>query len=145
MGSYHFTSRWRISAPVESVYDTLADVEGYPTWWPQVRSTRRLDDASGEITCRSLLPYELVFVAHRDIEDAERHVLQARLTGDFEGWSRWSVGIEREQTIVGFEQEVEVHRTLVRRAGLFARPALRFNHDLMMREGERGLRRHLQR
>jgi hypothetical protein len=36
-----------------------------------------------------------------------------------------------------------VAKALVRLVGPLARPALRFNHDRMMRAGERGLRQHL--
>jgi hypothetical protein len=42
-----------------------------------------------------------------------------------------------------FDEDVVVRKSLVRAAGLMARPALRFNHGLMMRSGEQGLRRHL--
>ena len=42
-----------------------------------------------------------------------------------------------------FDEEVDVRKRLVRAAGRLARPALRFNHDLMMRAGEKGLRRKL--
>jgi len=38
------------------------DVASYPIWWPQVPSARQLDDTSGELRCRSMLPYDLVFV-----------------------------------------------------------------------------------
>jgi hypothetical protein len=40
-----------------------------------------------------------------------------------------------------FDEEVSVGRGMVRAAGLVARPALTFNHGLMMRSGEAGLRR----
>jgi hypothetical protein len=40
-----------------------------------------------------------------------------------------------------FDEDVEVGKAAVRAAGRLARPALRFNHDRMMRSGERGLRR----
>jgi len=43
-----------------------------------------------------------------------------------------------------FDEDVVVRKPLVRRAGLLARPALRLNHAVMMRDGERGLRRHLE-
>ena len=36
-------------------------------------------------------------------------------------------------------------KALLRAAGRLLRPALRFNHDLMMRAGEKGLRRALRR
>jgi len=48
------------------------------------------------------------------------------------------------RSIVAFDEDVVVRKPLVRRAGLLARPALRFNHGVMMRDGERGRRRRIE-
>jgi hypothetical protein len=40
-----------------------------------------------------------------------------------------------------FDEDVTVGNSRLRAAGIAARPVLRFNHDLMMRSGEKGLRR----
>jgi uncharacterized protein YndB with AHSA1/START domain len=150
---YVFRSQWRLPAPAAAVYEALRDVESYPQWWPQVVAVRRLEDAGGELRCRSLLPYDLVFTVHREIEDAASGVLRAALTGDLAGTSQWTVrdtGTARGTgagtgtgSVAVFDEEVDVHKGLVRAAGRLVRPALRFNHDLMMRAGEKGLRRHL--
>jgi hypothetical protein len=140
---YRFRSVWRIAAGPDRVYAALADVTGYPAWWPQVHEARQLDDASGELRCRSLLPYDLVFVAHREIEDAQRRILRAKLSGDLTGTSQWTItGVDGATSAV-FDEDVVVAKALVRLVGPLARPALRFNHDRMMRAGERGLRQHL--
>jgi hypothetical protein len=140
MGMHHyvFRSQWRLDAHPDQVYAALHDVEAYPSWWPQVRSARAFDDGSGELRCRSLLPYDLVFIAHREVEDPDARVLRARLDGDLAGISQWT--IHPDGTAV-FDEDVTVGKGLVRAAGLLARPALRFNHDVMMRSGEDGLRR----
>ena len=140
---YVFRSVWRLAASPDEVYAALRDVAGYPAWWPQVRSVRQLDDESGEVRCRSLLPYDLVFAIRREIEDPAGRVLRAHQVGDLEGWSQWSVTAAAGGATAVFDEDVIVRKPLVRRAGLLARPALRFNHGVMMREGERGLRRHL--
>lgn len=143
---YRFRSQWRLPADPDRVYAALADVPGYPDWWPQVRATRRLDDASGELRCRGMLPYDLVFVARRDVEDPVGRVLRASLTGDLAGTSQWTIrpGDDgQDGTTAVFDEDVVVRKSLVRAAGVVARPALRFNHGLMMRAGEQGLRRHL--
>ncbi len=140
---YVFRSQWRLPAPPVAVYEALRDVEGYPRWWPQVVAVRRLDDAGGELRCRSLLPYDLVFAVHREIEDPDTGVLRARLTGDLAGTSQWTVRADGAGSVAVFDEEVDVHKGLVRAAGRLVRPALRFNHDLMMRSGEKGLRGHL--
>ena len=145
MQRYVFQSIWRLDVAPDEVYQALADVETYPTWWPQVRGGRRLDDGSGEIVCRSLLPYDLTFVAHRLVEDPVRRILRARLDGDLNGTSEWTVTAAGSGTTATFDEDVTVGSGMIRAAGIAARPVLRFNHDLMMRAGERGLRRHLAR
>ncbi len=140
---YVFRSQWRIDADPDEVYATLQDVESYPSWWPQVVGARWLDDDSGEVRCRSLLPYELSFVIHREVEDSETRLLRARLDGDLAGFSQWTVTERDGASVAVFDEEVDVRKRLVRAAGRLARPALRFNHDLMMRAGEKGLRRRL--
>jgi hypothetical protein len=145
MSSYVFRSEWRLPAPPAEVYDVLADVEQYPEWWPQVRRARRLDELSGELTCRSLLPYDVVFVMHRELEDPAGRVLRARMSGDLNGSSQWTVTPDGPGCRAVFDEDVSVGSGALRVANRFPRPALRFNHDLMMRSGERGLRQYLRR
>lgn len=140
---YVFRSEWRVDASPDAVYATLQDVAGYPSWWPQVVAASWLDDDSGEVRCRSVLPYELVFVVHRELEDPKTRVLRARMDGDLAGFSQWTVSAHDGGSVAVFDEEVDVHKRLVRAAGRFVRPALRFNHDVMMRSGEKGLRKHL--
>jgi len=145
MSSYVFRSEWRLAAAPERVYELLADVETYPQWWPQVRRARRIDDASGELTCRSLLPYDVTFVMHRVVEDPAGRVLRAELAGDLNGTSQWTIDADGADTLAVFDEDVAVGSGTLRAASRFMRPALRFNHDLMMRSGERGLREFLRR
>lgn len=142
---YVFRSEWRIDAPPDEVYEALADVESYPTWWRQVRSARWLDKRSGELVCRSLLPYDLTFVIERETEDPAAHVLRGRLSGDLDGTSQWTITGVDGRSVAVFDEDVGVGRGLLRAAGRVARPALAFNHALMMRSGEAGLRGHLAR
>jgi hypothetical protein len=142
---YVFRSEWRIDAGPDDVYAALADVAGYPDWWRQVRSARWIDERSGEVTCRSLLPYDLTFVIERVVEDPDARVLRGHLTGDLNGTSQWTVSADRGGSLAVFDEDVTVGRRMLRAAGLVARPALTFNHGLMMRSGEAGLRKLLQR
>lgn len=142
-GSYRFRTVWRLPHPPEPVFDALADVERYPEWWSQIRSGRRIDATSGELTCRSLLPYDLTFVLHRDVEDRKALILRARMVGDLSGTSQWTVRAAGTGSEAVFDEDVTVGRGLLRAAGRLVRPALVLNHDLMMRSGERGLRRFL--
>ncbi|MBA3743023.1 SRPBCC family protein [Sporichthya sp.] len=141
---YVFRSHWLVPAPVPIVFDALAKLDEYPHWWRQVRSTRAIDEQTCEIEVRSSLPYSLFMTAHHSRRDPEAGVLEARLTGDLEGHSRWTLAPSPDGTgtSLHFGEEVEVRRRLLRTLS-FARPAFRVNHAVMMRAGERGLRRHL--
>jgi uncharacterized protein YndB with AHSA1/START domain len=138
-----FRSQWLLPAPPGQVYDVLADVETYPLWWPQVRKARRIDDGSGELTCRSLLPYDLVFRMRQEVRDPDRLILRAQMDGDLNGTTQWTITSDGGGSIAVFDEDVAVGSGLVGAAGRLFRPALRFNHDLMMRAGEKGLRAHL--
>ena len=142
--NYAFRSEWRLPAAPDVVYTVLADVDDYPTWWPQIRRARRIDEASGELTCRSMLPHDLVFVMRREVEDADARVLRASMTGDLVGTSQWTITSTDQGALAVFEENVSVGHGLVHAAGRLFRPVLRLNHDHMMRSGERGLRAHLQ-
>ncbi|MCX4746230.1 SRPBCC family protein [Kitasatospora sp. NBC_01287] len=145
---YHLTSNWQLPAPPRTVYRALRDVEHYPRWWREVREVSRLDDRTGRLRIRSVLPYELLLTARERRQDehpaGRGGVLEAELTGDLVGWSRWTVAPDGARgSLAVFEEEVSGGATLMR---LFARPGRPFflaNHALMMRSGLRGLRRHL--
>ncbi|MGQ0624094.1 MAG: SRPBCC family protein [Sporichthyaceae bacterium] len=141
---YEFVSHWAVPAPAAAVFDTLARLDEYPRWWPQVRSTRGIDEQTCEVEVRSVLPYSLRLTAHHARRDPDAGVLEARLTGDLVGAGRWTIAPTPDGTgtVLRFGEEVEVLRPLLRRLSL-ARPLFRLNHTLMMRAGERGLRAHL--
>jgi hypothetical protein len=125
------------------VYETLADVDGYQRWWPQIREIQRIDADTGRVWIRSLIPYTLDLVLHRAVQDEARGVLRVDIDGDLQGWCAWQVSAEGGGTRAQFSQEVDVTVTMLQRAPLAVRPLLRGNHAYMMRSGERGLQSHL--
>ncbi|MET8581920.1 SRPBCC family protein [Streptomyces collinus] len=140
---YRFHSRWSLPAPPAAVYAALERPEDYPHWWPQVRRVTRLDDATGVLTIRSALPYAMTFTARTTRRDPAAGVLAVGLSGDIEGWARWTVTAEGPGTLARYDQEVDVRKPLLRLLAVPGRPVFRVNHRLMMRAGRRGLLRHL--
>ncbi|WP_432134437.1 MULTISPECIES: SRPBCC family protein [unclassified Streptomyces] len=140
---YRFLSRWSLPAPAATVYSALERAEDYPRWWPQVREVSRLDDTAGILRIRSLLPYDLTFTARRTRRDPAAGVLEVALSGDIDGWARWTVTPRATGTLARYEQVVDVHKPLLRRLAVPGRPLFRANHRLMMRAGRRGLTAHL--
>lgn len=139
---FAFRHVWELPGPRGDVVAELADVEGYPRWWPQVRSVEPLDDVSAHAVVRSLLPLTLRLVLTRETEDREGGHLRVRLDGDLLGWAEWSVDTAPGGSRAVFEQDVRVAARWSRAATLT--PAvLRANHAWMMRQGRTGLARRL--
>jgi uncharacterized protein YndB with AHSA1/START domain len=137
---YRFHTVWDLPAPPAEVFAALERAEQYPGWWPQVRSVTPLDDTSGIAVFRSFLPYELTVVARERRNDPAARVLEIGMTGDLDGWARWTLSaLPGGGTRARYDQEVEVRRRLMRLLALPARPLFRANHAWMMRGGRRGL------
>ncbi|MFF4016922.1 SRPBCC family protein [Streptomyces sp. NPDC001843] len=141
---YRFTSLWSLPAPPTAVYAALERPEDYPRWWPQVRSVTRLDGATGVITIRSVLPYDMTFTARETRRDPAAGVLEVAMSGDIEGRARWTVTPHGSGTLARYDQVVDVRKPLLRRLAVPGRPLFRANHRLMMRAGRRGLLRYLE-
>jgi uncharacterized protein YndB with AHSA1/START domain len=136
---YSFRSTWRLTAPPDDVYAALAELADYPFWWPEVRHAEPRGEDTYQLTCRSLLPYDLVFTTTQKRRDPEVRVLEATMVGDLTGFSRWTISASGAGTEAVFDEEVEVMKASLRRLSPLARPAFRGNHTLMMRHGHRGL------
>ncbi|NBE51497.1 SRPBCC family protein [Streptomyces boluensis] len=140
---YRFRSVWNLPARPDAVYAVLERAEEYPLWWRQVREVTRVDDDTGRARFRSALPYDLFVTARAVRRDPAAGVLEIVMSGDLDGWARWTLGAVGGGTRALYEQEVEVRRPLMRALAVPGRPVFRFNHALMMRSGERGLIRYL--
>lgn len=132
-----------MDASVADVFAALADIEGYPRWWPEIREVRPVDETRVDVHIRAALPYSLHVRLHKQIEDPQAGILRTRLTGDLEGWSSWSVEALHTGCTLRFEEEVVTTKPIMNALTPVARPLFRLNHFLMMRHGERGLRRML--
>ena len=137
---YVFRSVWSVEARFDDVFSVLADVRTYPAWWPEIRAVHELGDGRVEMVARSLLPYDLCFVSEERTENRRPGVIDARLSGDLEGFARWSVERVGARCKLVYDQEVDTHKRLLNALAPVARPVFRINHWLMMRHGQAGLR-----
>jgi hypothetical protein len=140
---YHFRSVWALPVPPAHVYAALEQAEEYPRWWPQVRAVDRIDDTSAVITIRSLLPYDMAFTARETRHDPAAGVLEVAISGDIDGWARWTVTAAPSGCRARYDQVVDVNKPLLRRLAVPGRPVFRVNHRLMMRSGRQGLTAYL--
>ena len=137
---YRFRSTWRLDAQPAVVYAALARLERYPDWWSQVRYARPIDGDTVELMIRSVLPLEIRMTAHSSRRDPAAGILEARLSGDLAGYSRWTITPHGGGTRAVFQEVVDAGAHPALRRLAFARPAFHANHAMMMWQGQAGLR-----
>jgi hypothetical protein len=142
---YRFHSTWPVDATPRETYEALERFEDYSAWWPEVRAFRMLGPESCEVTCRSLLPYDLTFVLRPARRDPEAMILEASMVGDLEGFSRWTITATPSGAQLTFDEEVTVRKRSLRLLAPVARPLYRANHSIMMRHARTGLSSYLAR
>jgi hypothetical protein len=138
---YRFSNVWPGRADAGEVLKALVDVGSYPSWWTDVREVRQVDEDSGYARCRAVLPYALNLRLRRVEEDPENGRLRGDIGGDLVGGVGAVVSGHGEWTVVRISQEVTLAKEPLSWFEPLLRPVLRANHAVMMRRGQRGLRR----
>ncbi|MCA8379914.1 SRPBCC family protein [Burkholderia cenocepacia] len=148
MAEYRFSTTWRVDAPLAAVWDAIYQVDRWPDWWKGAVRTVELEpgDARGvgalhRYTWKGALPYRLTFDMR--VRRVERpHALEGRASGAIEGDGRWSFAAAGARTVVRYDWHIRTHGWMNWLEPL-ARPLFRWNHDVVMREGAKGLARRL--
>lgn len=144
--AFEYHSRWLIAAPIDAVWAALTDVEAWPQWWPHVRrvETLRRGDATGlgairRIDWGSRLPYGFTL----DVECTEvqrERLLRGRSRGHLEGEGVWTLAPhDAGGTEVCYSWTLDVNRLWMKLTAPLMAPVFRWNHEGVMRGGERGL------
>jgi hypothetical protein len=136
-----FYDEWRVAAEPAQVWTVVRRVEGWPGWWPSVRSVVPLQNnqTSGaaprwEFTFRTRLPYTMIFVVEL-VEEEPLVQVQTRITGRVRGSGTWGVRAVDGGTLVHFDWLVRPELTWMRLITPLARPVFRWNHGQLMAEG----------
>jgi uncharacterized protein YndB with AHSA1/START domain len=143
---YEFVTSWQLDATIDDVFGLLRDSERYPVWWKGVKDVELLETGNengiGDVsrfTWRSVLPYSLSFDL-RATRVEEPHVLEGDAFGELAGTGIWTLS-ERNGggTTVVYDWRVRTTKWWMNAFGPLARPAFVWNHDIVMRQGARGL------
>jgi len=149
---YHFITRWRMQAPVETVYDILSEPLDYPRWWPSVYiEIKELapgdDNGIGRrlsLYTKGWLPYTLRWQSVAT--EAERpHRIALRAEGDFEGRGIWTLQQAGDFTEMEFDWKLSAEKPLLRMLSFLLKPIFSANHLWAMARGEESLRLELAR
>lgn len=148
---FDLVSHWRIHAPVDQVWAALADPASWSRWWPFVRDVQALREGGRDgvgairrIRWATRLPYQLVIEVEA-VEALRHQRLRGRSRGQLDGEGVWLLRAEEGFTDVTYVFRVVLTRHWMRWLAPLLAPLFRWNHQAVMRAGEAGLRRHLER
>jgi len=150
VSDYEFVTIWRFDAPVEEVWKQIKHSESWNEWWKGVLRVVELkkgdDDGLGSIrrsTWKSALPYTLEFDSEI-IRIEHLKLIEARAFGELNGIGLWQFFDEGAgKTRVQYDWKVKTTKPWMNFIAPLARPFFRWNHDVIMRRGEEGLKRRL--
>ena len=159
-GLYVLPSCWLLDASPEDVWDVVAAGDmSWPRWWPgcSLQELSVPDGAAGEdpeavllagtarLQFRAALGYRLSITVSPTAAE-HPHLIEFDAGGDLEGTGR--IRLERlpgtpDRTRMAIDWRVTPARRWMRLLTPLARPAFTAAHGLLMRRGEKGLRREL--
>jgi uncharacterized protein YndB with AHSA1/START domain len=140
---YVFVDEWDVAAPVERVFDALADARTYPQWWtPTYRQVT--SDGPPEVgresrqRFKAKLPYTLSTVS-KIVRMEPPHKFEVEVDGDLCGHGVWTLTPDNGNVHVRFDWHVHADRAIIRVLTPILRPVFRWNHNVAIRAAIRGL------
>lgn len=139
---YDLVSLWHLDAPIDRVWQVLADAPRWPQWWPLVETVEAVRPGGPDglhsvwrFTWKTLLPYTLQFQL-RVTRIKPPSLLEAEVNGDVAG--RGSCRIQRRGsgTTVRFRWRITTCRAWMNWLAPLARPIFLWNHRRVMERGE---------
>ena len=148
---FHFLTRWQIDAPLKDVWHVLTDSEQWPVRWTAVKKAQvvqlsRLPNGEGGkifFSLKGYLPYTIACVTEI-VRVALFTLLETNATGDVRGKSVWKLTEENEGTLVEYSWNVSLQKPLVSFFSPVLYPFLVHNHNVVMKNGEKGLKKMLE-
>lgn len=145
MAEFNFVTLWRIEAPLPEVCDAISHCLNWPQWWKGVETVEEIEagDAAGigslqRFTWKGPLPYRLTFDI-RVIKIVPLQFLEGHASGELEGVGCWHLSHCGGVTSVRYEWQVRTTRHWMNLLAPIAKPLFKWNHDQLMRQGEKGL------
>ena len=142
MANYHFTTTWKLNAPLHKVWHEIKHAQQWPQWWKGVEKAEEVQEYVGDFTFRSVLPYSLSFRSNVvAIEDMKR--IEGRAYGELIGIGTWHFTTEGNYTVVKYYWTVKTNKWWMNLLSPIVRPAFEWNHNIIMRWGGEGLAQRL--
>ena len=140
---YVFVDEWDVDAPMEAVFDAIADARTYPEWWKPVYISVQ-GDCAPAVGCRTRqyfkgrLPYKLRMTSEIVRYDPPRQ-FEVKATGDLTGRGVWTLTPTGRGVQVRFDWRVNADKPLLRVLTPLLRPLFRWNHNWAVKRAMEGL------
>ena len=145
MAQYSFVTTWRFQQPIGRVWEAINAAEDYPRWWPGILYYRCLTPenprgvgACGERAVRGFLPYSLRYTTTITRSEAPRDLAYSA-DGDLVGHGRFVLREITGGTEVVLYWDVGTNGRWLNRLAPVLKWLFAWNHNYVMRRGERGL------
>lgn len=152
MPLYHFVTNWFFHAPIERVWEELVHVADWPSWWASWKSVV-VHDSTSEAQVGSMVDHEVrgsVFytLRFRTVVTALEppRLLAIASSGDLIGIGTFVLALFHEGTAVTYRWDVRLSNPVLDFLGRlpFVRTLMERNHNSVMEEGYRGLKKRLE-
>jgi uncharacterized protein YndB with AHSA1/START domain len=142
-GEYVFVDEWEVAAPVDAVFELLADARTYPSWWRPVYLDTESDGPpelgrEARQHFKGRLPYHLHTTSKITVFEPPAR-LGADVVGDLSGRGLWTLTESDGGTHVRFDWQVLADRPLLRVLTPLLRPLFRWNHGWAIARAREGL------
>src|SRR5918911_504494 len=92
---YQFIDEWDVDAPIEAVFEAIADARTYPDWWGRGYLSVEADGPPevGRVSrqhFKGRLPY-ILRTESRIVRLEPPHAVEAHVTGDLSGRGIWTL------------------------------------------------------
>ena len=145
---YSFISHWEIKAPVKEVWDYIEKGQDWHVWWRSVVRSKVLQEGDnnsiGQIihyTWKSFLPFFTLSINFKITGKELYKEIRGESTGDLVGIGVWRFEERDGITYVDYQWEVESTKKLVNFLSHFMKGFFTYNHNVIMRRGEKGLKK----
>jgi hypothetical protein len=147
--SFNFTSKWKLAAPRQAVFEAVEDFKSWVDWWPGLEEIVETDPGGPggigqKATSRWRGPIGYVFrFSIEAVERREPDFLMGLASGDLSGTGSWSLAEYMGWTDVRLDWNVRAERKWMEFLAPVARPVFVHGHDHVMKAGAEGLAGHL--
>jgi hypothetical protein len=140
---YVFIDEWNVNAPIEAVFNALADARTYPIWWKPVYLEV---EAAGPpaVGCiskqhfKGRLPYHLRTTSEIVRMEPPRE-FEVKVAGDLTGRGIWTLSPSASGVHIRFDWRVDADKLLLRVLTPILRPLFRWNHNWSIKRAMEGL------